>query len=605
MPVLESRHLGSEGPMSARADRSRAWQPLLAALLAIGAFWAAGSLRTAGLELGLGSLKMPTPLHRRFLILYVACGLPAALLLAYGLDRLRSDRDRPILAALSDRRFLVYAAIIGALIPAAIRQWVLQGADMTDDESAYRLMGHLLASGQLYMHSPPFKEFFDNRMLVNDGKLYSTYFVGWPALMAPGVLVGVERWMNILYSALTVPPLFWLCRRLSSPSSARLVVLCYLTSPILMVGAATGLSHTSCLALLTWLAFVTEAARRPDASPWSFAGASALFSAAFFVRPQAVIAIGLPFLVALAMHWKRRRRGRLCTLAAFAAPSLAFAIGFLAVNQVQTGDALKPAYVRTAEYVKSIDYKHSTWEHDPSQATRLPGFVLPGRDMPGLATTAGLLRLNFALFGWSSSFLLAFFARGRRSWVYWGSAALFVLWSLVFVDAGVDTFGPVHFFELALPLLVLTGLGLESPSRWRSLLPSGHALVVGFVLVALTTYTPVRIATAHRIAQAILFPQRMVESISSKPALVFVHPPFTAYKCLTWPSLGWVFARPSPSPERNEPIVWLNDIGPEENLRVAAMFPQREAFLSFWGRDCRMHLVRLAPRSADTEGAEP
>ncbi len=67
--------------------------------------------------------------------------------------------------------------------------------------------------------------------MINDGKFYAQYFIGWPALMAPGVWVGAAGYMNALYSALTVPPLFAIARRMGGTSAARVAILLFARIP--------------------------------------------------------------------------------------------------------------------------------------------------------------------------------------------------------------------------------------------------------------------------------------------------------------------------------------------------------------------------------------
>jgi hypothetical protein len=431
----------------ARPTNEGVWKPLLGCLAALGLFWAAGLLFLDRFELGLGSPVLPTPRHTRVLLLWMVTGGCAAGFLAVALQR-RGIGVKGLAAALPDARFVLYASLLAGLVPALLRQWILLDTPTTDDESAYRLAAQILASGRLYLPSPPDKLFFDNLFLVNDGKLFTQYFLGWPALMVPGVWLGLEDWMNVLYSALTVPPLFWLTRHYAGSSAARLVTLCYLTSPMLMVGAATALSHTSCLALLTWLFWVTVRAVEPDGlRPTRWAAAAVLFSAAFFVRPLTALGIGLPLLFVLARGWLQARGRRLSLGVAFAGPGVLLAIAFLSVHQVQSGDPLKPAYVRTAEYARENGLRYSAWEGHPSRGPEgVPDLKL-GEPLERLRVQASaLVRLNFALFGWPFSLLLALLAWHRRAWLPWAVVASFFLLHLPLKYSGIDLFGPVHYF---------------------------------------------------------------------------------------------------------------------------------------------------------------
>ena len=591
---------------------------LVGCLVALGIFWVWGLLVLDRFELGLGSLTFPTPRHVRVLILWVLTGTSAAAFLAVVLQR-RGAGARPLAAALPDRRFVLYAALLAGLVPALLRQWILLDTPTTDDESAYRLAAQLLASGRLYMPSPPGKEFFDNIFLVNDGKLFTQYFLGWPALMVPGVWLGIEDWMNALYSALTVPPLFWLVRRYASSGAARLATLCYLTSPMLMVAAGTGLSHTSGLALLTWLYWLTLKALEPSGlRPVPWATAAVLFSAAFFVRPLTALGIGLPLLLALAHGWLRARGRRLWLGLAFATPSALLAAAFLYVNYAQTGDVFKPAYVRAVEYAKENDLRFSAWEGLPELVPEGAPTFDPGdpRRMLKMQTGA-LLRLNFALYGWPCSLLLVCLGRGRSAWLPWSMVGSFMLLHSPLNSMGIDLFGPVHYLEVGLPFLVLTGLGADrldalrlAGNGWRRRLPSSGSLVMAFALTAVCGYTAVRLGAVREIAVASRTPWQVVEEAGIGRAAIFVRRPFVSYRCLTYPSRGWVNARPNNDPELENDILWLNDLGLEENRAFLERFPDRTGYMSLWLRECRQVVLPLdvleepEPTAAPAAGAD-
>lgn len=609
--VREPQHGGAVNG-GAAGDRG-AGRALAGCLLALAVFWLWGILRLDGFELGLGSHTLPTPRHARVLVLWMVTGSCAAGFLAAALQR-RGAGARPLAAALSDRRFVLYAALLAGLVPALLRQWVLLDTPTTDDESAYRLAAQLLASGRLYMPSPPEKEFFDNLFLVNDGKLFTQYFLGWPALMVPGVRLGLEDWMNALYSALTVPPLFWLVRRYASSAAARLVTLCYLTSPMLMVGAGTALSHTSCLALLTWLFWVVVRAADPDgATAPRWAAAAVLFSAAFFVRPLTALGIGLPLLLALAGGWWRARGRRLRLGLAFAAPSFLFAVAFLAVNQAQSGHPLKPAYVRTVEYARENGLRFSAWDGHPEAVPQGPPDLQLTDPRQRLRVQASaLVRLNSSLYGWPFSLLLAALAWRRGARLPWSVLGSFFLLNLPLKYSGIDLFGPVHYFEAALPLLVLTGVGADrldalrlAGAGWRRKLPASGALVLACVLTALCGYTAVRLGAVREIAAATRTPWRLVEQAGIGRAVVFVKRPFVSYRCLTFPSRGWVNARPNNDPELENEVLWVNDLGLERDRAFLARFPDRTGFVSLWLRECRQVVLPLDLLEEPAAAPEP
>jgi hypothetical protein len=230
--------------------------PFLGAIASLAAFYAFGAEFLDGFVLDFGSITYPSVRYAFFLLFWMFLGSSCVVFLTLGIARtVSAGRMRGLTrwtGASRDARWLTLGALAGLAIPVFIRRFVLEGAPMADDESGYRFMAECLASGRLMAPSPPMKLFFDNVFMINDGHLYAEYFLGWPALMLPGLLLGIPGYMNAIYSALTVPGLFFVIRRVAGSGWAKLGIVLYLVAPLLMVGAATGLSHTTCIFALVW-----------------------------------------------------------------------------------------------------------------------------------------------------------------------------------------------------------------------------------------------------------------------------------------------------------------------------------------------------------------
>ena len=568
---------------------------ILGGALCLLAFHAARLAMRHGDSLGLGSIDEPTPLYGRFLALWLVFGTAAAALLALGLVRAVAPYGKSLAGAWNrgtDGKWMLYGVLFSLLIPVLIRKYVLLGMPVADDEAAYHLMAEILAQGRLYGESHPLKLFFDNRFLINDGKLYAQYFVGWPALAAPGVWFGLAEYMNAFYAALASVPVFLVVRRLAGSAWARAALILYVTSPLLMVGAATELSHTSCLTALAWcLWFSLVAGDRP--SPWwAHFGMAATFSVAFFIRPVSALGLALPWLCI--WLWKLRGvppgpLGR--RLAAFALPAVGMAFLFLAVNQVQHGSAFAVGYDRYYEYSEANDFRFSLFSEPSEQA--LPDFEFS--DVFGSLgkTSLALFRFHFAFLGWPV-LLFAIFAGGRR---LWSAVFCFVAVHFFTNSIGIDVFAPVHYFELALPVLVLTILGAQrlqswlagGDSMWRGLVP---CLLVSLVVVGLAGYTPVRLREAHRLAEAVYMPWRALEEAGIDRAVVFTSSPFVS-SCHSRPSSPLVFARPNNDPAFQNDVLWVNHVSLEENRRLMEYFPDRPGYVMGWLRSCEVVMQPL------------
>lgn len=558
-----------------------------------------------GTELDLGtSLNLPTVGYGRFLAVWTFFASLCAAAFTLGILRLAGGgrRASSVIEAwkgASDRKWIVYASVFAFLIPAALRIFLLAGAPLTDDESAYRLMAQVLAAGKVYADSPPLELFFDNRFLINDGKLYAHFFIGWPALLAPGVALGLGGFMNAVYSALTVPALFAVLRRLAGSGWARVGALLFLASPMLMVAAATETAHTSCVAALAWCTLLCLKSR-DDGAPWWVHGAFATaFCVAFFIRPTSALGVGVPLLVWWLAGQLRGRSVR--AVVAFAIPAVAMAALFLCVNRWQTGSFFEVAYQRAFTYAESNGFRFSLWPegYDGDAFSEL-GYQGLGRSLAVAA--AGLFRLNVSLWGWPCSLLFAMLAgRGTLRATLGLSLLSYLAFHATTNNVGIDTFAPMHFFEMAWPVLLLTVCGLErltaalratdrDSAPWRaSAVPV--AAVVALTATSLLSYVPVRFAAIERVADNVAMPSETLRRMNVGPSVVFAPEPFIHY-CASAPAEGWVFSRPNNDPRLENPVLWVNHLSLEKDkLLMRRMFPNRQGLVMAWDRRC--HVVYL------------
>lgn len=574
--------------------------PLVAASAALAVFYLVGVEFLDGFRLDLGSLNFPTPGYVVFVAFWTLLGGAAVVAVTVAGTRWaetgnRLDRLREQLSAGSERRFLLWVCGLAAGLPLFLRYWLLQGAPLADDESAYRFAAQLLASGRLWVASPPMKLFFDQNFIINDGRLYTVYFLGWPAILVGGVLLHAPGVINPLLSALTVPALYRVIRHFTTRVWARAGVLLYASAPLLLVGAATLLSHTSCLLALTWCLFFCLRARSESARPADHAGVAGLFALAFWIRPESAAAVGLPVLV----YWMLGLRtlksaARPRAILAFLVPAVILGGLFLWTLRVQYGSAFTTGYERSAQYLVQNDFRFTSFS--AGDLTSLVGFDF---GQPGAAiarTASGLFRLNFDLFGWPSSFVLLLFAGPgpyRRARLLWWMIATFLLVMLFQRDWGIDTFGPLHAFDVALPVIVLTVIGARNLSTvFRDRAASGPVALAALMVTAWIGFVPVRLEAVREIAAHVNLALTAPERAGLHRAVIFSPLPF-APDCDGTPRT-FVLFRPVNDPDFQNDILWVNHLDLLSDRRLMETFPGRTGYLMRWTTSCTVTLTALS-----------
>jgi hypothetical protein len=588
--------------------KASAVAPAVAALLSIATFYAVGYFALEGFLLDLGSLNFPTPGYSVFVLCWLVFGSVAAQSLALALSRRWGSRGQinamvACLSAIPDRRLLLLACSAAFALPLCLRLGVLGGAPLTDDEGAYRFAAQLLASGRLWVPSPEMKLFFDQNFLINDGRLYPAYFLGWPAILAIGELTRATGLVNPVVSALSVPALLGVLRHLVGPAWAVAGILLFLSAPLVQIAAATQLSHTACLTALIWCLAMYLKAIQPDASTRAHAGFAFFVGLAFSIRPQSAVGIVLPLVVSWAFEvWRLSPGKRVKAALAFGVPSAVLATLFLGALWAQNGAPWRVGYAQYNQYIVMNGFRFTSFR--PEALTPVPGFDFT-EFVPAIARTAsGMVRLNFDLFGWPLSFAFILFALPWRSpggRLMWAMVASYLFFMLFQLDWGIDTFGPVHAFELTLPILILTVIAARKLTQQHFLMEQRQphpkdSTVPAFLLVSLIAcawigFVPVRLKAVHQIATHVNVALRAPENAGLHRAVIFAPLPF-APPCGRMPR-HFVLFRPVNDPDLRNDILWVNHIDVESDRRFMTTRPGRTGYLLRWTPACEVRLLPL------------
>jgi len=593
---------------------------LFAAVLAIVGYYTLGFGFSRTLDLDLGSMNVPTPGYLNFVTLWWFCGGIAALLLAKALatssftptfERLKTLSD-----AVPQRKFLFGACLAAFIVPLTLRLTILREYPVADDESAYRFAAELLATGRLWVDSPSLKLFFDQNFMINDGRLYPAYFLGWPALLTPGIWLGAPSLMNPVLSALTIPALMLSLSHYVGQHWVRAGVVLFISSPLLQIGAATQLSHTSCFMALAWaLAMHTRLQEFPGRLI-DHAGLGFALSFAFCIRPQATIPFAVPLVIAWCLVLTSvSTKQRLHATGAFVGAAAILLTPFFFALWAQNGAPWRTGYARSAEFLRENDFLFTTFTEE--DLTPVAGFDFDHMALGIVRTGFGLLRLNFDLFGWPSCFLLLGFAlsTSKQTWVLWAMTAAYLLFHLFQHDWGIDTFGPTHAFELGLPILILNIIGLRNLSvkpdrarrgdgghgeKWSRLAP---ALLVSLIVSAWMGFVPVRLYAIHKITTHIGKALSAPAQAGLHDAVIFAPWPL-APSCRGVPH-HFVFFRPTNDPDLRNDILWVNHIDVFENQRLMETLPGRTGYIMNWTLDCHVSLRTLSSATPENTPAGP
>jgi hypothetical protein len=516
------------------------------------------------------------PNEMAFLFYYMLFGLPAIALLTAALSgcvgpRLLDAFDRA--ANLPPRE--VSAAVFCAsaltfLLVTVVRFGLLKDAPISDDEHAYAFMGQLFASGRIYVPSlpPALRPFLDNQFIVNDGKMYGIYFPGHPTALAIGERLHVMGWVPTVSATLTVPLAFGVARRIFGQRAALLTLPLLLCSPYFLFPSATLLAHSTAAVLL--MAFVYAVLRlreTPNRIRWWIVAGVAL-SWATLTRPFSGPIFAVPWLVWLAAGlWSRRDR-RVMGGAVIFCMIAASALGLLLAYQYAlSGSPFVSGY-------QTFSRSHNV---------NLVGFTLDAAPpLPSIHELAfTLARINFWLFGWPVSLILILLCRRNDAGRRLLASVVYVLLLYAAITAGtIHPVGPVHYSELAVPLVILSASGLERfIELGRSAIAFGGAaraavtIPLAATLCALTTFYPVYGGSLRSSADLTRAPYELLADRGIDRALVFVH----SLPALYVSPGSWAYYRRNNSPDLTDPILFVNDLGSEKNKEFMRLFPDRPA----------------------------
>lgn len=472
----------------------------------------------------------------------------------------------------ASRRFwLIAFALLAFCLAGGIRQLVLRGAPLTDDEMVYRFQAQTLAAGELTAPPPPDERACEHIFLgVYRGRWFGQYSFGHPLVLALGERVGLIGLVGPLLAALLVPLIFLLARRLFDEPTALLAAGLAAISPLLASTGATLLAQNSATVLVVlglWLVLrAVDTGRFADAF-----GAALSLGAAFWCRQQEPALLGaVPILLLL----RRVVRGpsRWSLLSGAVLGSLLTVIPYALLNYHLWGSYFWTNYqaywwgYRHFPVVSPFGFGPAPWEivHTPLAGLR--------------ATWQNLARLDFFLLGLPAATALAGYGfwrwhrEPRVQAVFAGVPLTFAVLFFYFWPGLADT-GPQLYHTAGAILLPFIAAGLLACLR-RPLHPA--TAVAALLLIAALTFWPAHLGGLYRAARAGDELPRLVRNTGLRQAVVFTD----LYPWAGGNERSWVLGRPLPRPDLSDDVLYLRTGGTPVDRQVAArFFPDRRLYV--------------------------
>lgn len=247
------------------------------------------------------------------------------------------------------RVYLVAGAVLLLLLMLFIQFQYLAGMPVSTDEFSYLFQANIFKSLHLYAPAPESPEFYQfENIVINDGKWYSKYTAGFPALLSIGVAVGLPWIINPLLAILVAFFIFRISELLFDRTTAYFSIFIAFLSPFFLFnGAASFQPHISvACALLGSACFYFMTIKREDFR-WHYAIlCGVFFTLGASIRPIDSALWGISFfLLSLFLLFARQDRKILfIRFLAVLATALAGVFLILCMNKIYTGQFTKFAF---------------------------------------------------------------------------------------------------------------------------------------------------------------------------------------------------------------------------------------------------------------------
>ena len=205
-----------------------------------------------------------------------------------GIERARARATDALLVP-SPRAFAALAGATTFLLAVYFGWNLFHWQPVVGDEFSQRFQAHLLSNGRLFARAQEPAEFFSSvETLVVNGRWFSQFPIGGPAILALGVFAGAPMLVNPLLIAIAAIALYRFAVAASDELTARGAAILFALSPFVLFMAGSEMNHVGTLAFVllalaalpAWVAAQTAAALR-----WPAALVGAGIGVAATIRP--------------------------------------------------------------------------------------------------------------------------------------------------------------------------------------------------------------------------------------------------------------------------------------------------------------------------------
>jgi len=408
------------------------------------------------------------------------------------------------------------------------------------------------------------RAFFDNQFIVNNGRWFGLYFLGHSAVLALALKVGLMAWVGAIEAALILLLGVGISRRVFNERVAILMGAFLALSPFFIFVSATHLSQpTSALFLMLFIYGALRIEESPRAARWWLVAAAALVCSVF-TRPQTGVLLSLPFVARITWLLVKGalRPGWVAPVAALIILA-GGAVGFLGVNHALTGSIFRTGY-------QAYMAQGHKWlfPFGPFSTVR--------------EISQNLAQLNFWLLGWPLSLaFVPFFERTPKAWTLAAVPVIALLWYGLVAVPTVAAVGPVYYAETIVPLLILTASGLERAitflrTHMGDALPTRAVIAAPLAgsLACLFAFAPFEIMSLRLMAEVTQAPYDLVKERGLNDAVVFVR----SLPARHLSPGSWAYFHRNNSPDLDDPVLFVRDLGPERNKALMRWLPDRTPY---------------------------